>query len=233
MNRREGRPEREVRTRIQPPPDALLPAIEPVRKVRVVPQAGMQLPPRVHESGRISILVIRTRCVEDARERARLGLRVPRRLVPIRLWVREVCSIEMRRNGEGRPLVSTRRQRMRHLNTFSRVHVIEHGRGRLLEARVTRCEGHPRARSHWYHGYNGPTRRPAASPCSVLDHHSLRHPQSRQNKEHAPSSVGATFRSPVHITGFFLSSSRMYTSKCLFHSFFASSVCVGTGLCQN
>ena len=57
----------------------------------------MQLPPRVHEPRRISILILRTRCVEDARERARLGLRVPRRLVPIRLRVREVCSIEQRR----------------------------------------------------------------------------------------------------------------------------------------
>ena len=73
----------------------------------------MQLPPRVHEPGRIRILVIRTRCVENPRERARLGLRVPRRLVPIRLRVREVCSIgkKKKRNGEGRPLVSITRPR--------------------------------------------------------------------------------------------------------------------------
>ena len=71
-------------------------------------EAGVQPPPRVHEPRRISI---RTRCVEDAREGARLGLRVPRRLVPIRLWVREVYSIERRRHGEGRPLVSITRPR--------------------------------------------------------------------------------------------------------------------------
>jgi hypothetical protein len=42
---------------------------------------------------------------------------------------------------------------------------------------------------------------------------------------HIPISVGATFMSPIHITGFFLSRSRMYAVKCSFHMFFASNVC--------
>jgi hypothetical protein len=40
-----------------------------------------------------------------------------------------------------------------------------------------------------------------------------------------PISVGATFMSPIQMTGFFLSRSRIYAVKCSFHTFFASSVC--------
>ena len=48
--------------------------------------------------------------------------------------------------------------------------------------------------------------------------------RARQVPLHVPSSVGATFRSPVQITGFFLSKSLMYASKCVFHVFFSSNV---------
>ncbi len=49
----------------------------------------MQLPPHIHKLGCLGLL---TRCVENPRKRARLGFGVPRRLVPIRLRVGEVCA---------------------------------------------------------------------------------------------------------------------------------------------
>lgn len=63
----------------------------------------------------------------------------------------------------------------------------------------------------------------------------------RQNKERdtqlvkteVPFSVGATFRSPPHMTGFFASRERMYVSKCVFHSFLASKVWCRTWCAQS
>ena len=60
-----------------------------------MPQLWMQLPPHVDKLGRFRFLGGR---VQDSRKRACLRLGVPRRLVPVRLRVREICST--RKSGQ-------------------------------------------------------------------------------------------------------------------------------------
>ena len=72
---------------IQSPPDPLRPTVEAIRKVGVVLHVRMQMSPYVDHLLRAIVLG-----VEHALERPRLVLGVPRRLVPVRLRVREIYS---------------------------------------------------------------------------------------------------------------------------------------------
>ena len=191
-----------VRTHIQAPSQALLSAVEPVRKVGVMPQLWMQLPPHVDKLARLRFLGGR---VQDSRKRACLRLGVPRRLVPVRLRVREIYS--------------TRKPGQHHISIHS------HGTGALEGTSALRGDPNGvnalhKAQHRAFLSSNLARGRPEA--IAAILH--LHQPKDKLKKQHAPTAVGATFRSPVHTTGFFSSRSRMYASKCLFHSFLASSV---------